>query len=61
LISVDFPAFGRPTIATLSRAVLVPLVVLVLLVPGHEGQQRLGEVGQALAVLGRDRHRVAEP
>ena len=66
-MSVDLPAFGRPTIATLSglagssRPPLRPASSVIVLGPARQvRQQRLEQVGQALAVLGRKRHRVAE-
>ena len=62
MISVDLPAFGRPTIATCS-GLLRFLLVLRAAPPfgiGEERHQRLEQIRQALAVLGRERDRIAE-
>ena len=62
LTSVDLPAFGRPTMASLSDGVGVVLVLLFLLdiLAVDMGEQRLEQVAHALAMLGRKRDRIAE-
>ena len=62
MTSVDLPALGRPTIASWSGRLVVVLVLggvepLVL----DMRPKRLEQVGDAFAMLGADRDRVAEP
>ena len=60
LISVDLPAFGRPTIGDLDRPAGACLLVRRPRPTSRCSRERVVEVGQALAVLGRDRDRLAE-
>ena len=56
---VDLPALGRPTMAIFTD--LSPSSSSWSSSGGRNGDQRGVEVGQALAMLGGDRHRLAQP
>ena len=62
LTSVDLPALGRPTIASLSGAAFVVLLVLGfdLRRASTMRPQRLEQVDDAFAMLGAERDRLAE-
>ncbi len=64
LISVDLPTFGRPTTATRIGRSATSVVVVLLLggrrVIRQRRTDRIVEIGQSLAVLGRNRDRIAE-
>ena len=60
LTSVDLPAFGRPTIASLSGASPALLVLLFEMLVLDVRPERFEQVGDAFAMLGAERDRVAK-